>query len=79
MSDISLTAVRRGDARHADIGREERDEQVISLGLHIVRNLLSIKDVVASDMATGNQQEFAHLQVRLAFPFNIISRSTMVH
>ncbi|WOO84917.1 Topoisomerase 1-associated factor 1 [Vanrija pseudolonga] len=45
--------------------REEKDERIISLGLHIVRNLLAIRDVVAPDNATGEQEELSHLQSTL--------------
>jgi len=36
---------------------------VISLGLHIVRNLLAIKDAIAEGTATGEKEELANLQV----------------
>ena len=42
--------------------RDERDEKVISLALHIVRNLLAIRDTVADGRAVGEQEEFSHLQ-----------------
>lgn len=45
--------------------KEERDEKIISLGLHIVRNLLAVKDLVAESHATGEKEELASLQVRL--------------
>ena len=44
--------------------RDEKDEKIISLGLHIVRNLLAIKDAVAEGTATGEKEELANLQVR---------------
>ena len=47
----------------ADI-REEKDQKIISLGLHIVRNLLAIRDTVAEGTAIGEKEEFANLQVR---------------
>lgn len=43
--------------------RNDKDERVISLGLHIVRNLLAIRDVVAPDSATGEKEELSTLQV----------------
>lgn len=46
-----------------DMYRDEKDGRVISLGLHIVRNLLSIKDAVADGSAIGEREEFASLQV----------------
>lgn len=45
--------------------REEKDQKIISLGLHIVRNLLAIRDAVADGTATGAKEEFANLQVGL--------------
>jgi replication fork protection complex subunit Tof1/Swi1 len=42
----------------------EKDERIISLGLHIVRNLLAIKDIVAEGTASGEKVELANLQVR---------------
>ena len=48
--------------------RDERDQQVISLGLHIIRNLLSIKDLVVDDSATGEKLEMSRLQVSVAEP-----------
>jgi replication fork protection complex subunit Tof1/Swi1 len=44
--------------------KEEKDERIISLGLHIVRNLLAIKDIRAEGTASGEKEELAHLQVR---------------
>jgi replication fork protection complex subunit Tof1/Swi1 len=46
--------------------KEEKDERVISLGLHIIRNLLSVKDAVASDTTTGQKEEMSRMQVRPA-------------
>lgn len=46
-----------------DNDRDEKDSRIISLGLHVVRNLLAIKDAVAEGTATGEKEEFAHLQV----------------
>jgi replication fork protection complex subunit Tof1/Swi1 len=43
--------------------RNDKDERIISLGLHIVRNLLAIRDVVAPDSATGEKEELSTLQV----------------
>lgn len=48
----------------ASTRKEEKDERVISLGLHIVRNMLSIKDVVATSTTTGQKEEMSRLQVR---------------
>ncbi|BEI92678.1 uncharacterized protein CcaverHIS019_0503060 [Cutaneotrichosporon cavernicola] len=42
--------------------RDERDDRIISLCLHIVRNLLTIRDVRAPDTATGEAEELSHLQ-----------------
>ncbi|KIR40249.1 topoisomerase 1-associated factor 1 [Cryptococcus deuterogattii 99/473] len=42
--------------------KDEKDSRIISLGLHVVRNLLAIKDAVAEGTATGEKEEFAHLQ-----------------
>jgi replication fork protection complex subunit Tof1/Swi1 len=44
--------------------KEEKDERIISLGLHIVRNLLAIKDIRAEGTVSGEKEELAHLQVR---------------
>lgn len=46
--------------------RNDKDERIISLGLHIVRNLLAIRDVVAPDSATGEKEELSTLQVSYA-------------
>jgi replication fork protection complex subunit Tof1/Swi1 len=46
--------------------KEEKDERIISLGLHIVRNLLAIKDIRAEGTASGEKEELAHLQVSWA-------------
>lgn len=43
--------------------REEKVQKIISLGLHIVRNLLAIRDAVADGSASGAEEEFANLQV----------------
>ena len=43
--------------------RNDKDERTISLGLHIIRNLLAIRDVVAPDSATGEKEELSTLQV----------------
>lgn len=43
--------------------KEEKDERVISLGLHIVRNMLSIKDPIATSTTTGQKEEMSRLQV----------------
>ncbi|RSH83343.1 Topoisomerase 1-associated factor 1 [Apiotrichum porosum] len=45
--------------------RDEKEERIISLGLHIVRNLLSIKDIVAEDRAIGDKEELSTLQSTL--------------
>lgn len=47
--------------------KEEKDERVISLGLHIIRNLLSVKDAVASDTTTGQKEEMSRMQVSSPF------------
>lgn len=46
--------------------RDEKDDRIISLCLHIVRNLLAIRDVRAPDTATGEEEELSHLQVSSA-------------
>ena len=43
--------------------REEKDERIISLILHIIRNLLSIKDAVGSTFTSGDAFEKSTLQV----------------
>lgn len=43
--------------------KEERDEKIISLGLHIVRNLLAVRDSVAEGHSIGDKEELASLQV----------------
>ena len=43
--------------------KEEKDERVISLGLHIIRNLLSVKDAVASSTTIGQKEEMSRMQV----------------
>jgi replication fork protection complex subunit Tof1/Swi1 len=47
--------------------KEEKDERVISLGLHIIRNLLSVKDAIASDTTTGQKEEMSRMQVSSTF------------
>jgi len=59
-------SVHNGNFEYEGNPRDERDEKVISLGLHIVRNLLAIRDAVAEGTATGEKEEFANLQVRPA-------------
>lgn len=43
--------------------KQEKDERVISLGLHIIRNMLSIKDAVANSSSSGQKEEMSRLQV----------------
>ncbi|WWC91099.1 uncharacterized protein L201_006040 [Kwoniella dendrophila CBS 6074] len=50
--------------------KDEKDERIISLGLHVVRNLLAIKDTVAEGTATGEKEEFANLQSTLILQLN---------
>ncbi|WWC73002.1 uncharacterized protein I206_106966 [Kwoniella pini CBS 10737] len=50
--------------------KDERDERIISLGLHVVRNLLAIKDTTAEGTATGEKEEFANLQSTLILQLN---------
>ncbi|CAK9781717.1 hypothetical protein CC85DRAFT_324759 [Cutaneotrichosporon oleaginosum] len=45
--------------------RDEKDDRIISLCLHIVRNLLAIRDVRAPDTATGEEEELSRLQSTL--------------
>ncbi|KAL7421130.1 Topoisomerase 1-associated factor 1 [Cryptotrichosporon argae] len=45
--------------------REQREERIVSLGLHIVRNLLAIKDVVSDGSAVGEKEELSTLQSSL--------------
>ncbi|ODO09506.1 topoisomerase 1-associated factor 1 [Cryptococcus amylolentus CBS 6273] len=42
--------------------RDEKDTRIISLGLHVVRNLLAVKDASAEGTATGTKAEMAQLQ-----------------
>ena len=56
--------------------KDDRDARVISLGLHIVRNLLAIRDIAADGHAVGEKEEFSHLQVSgiaLPIPVRLIS------
>jgi replication fork protection complex subunit Tof1/Swi1 len=55
--------------------KEEKDERVISLGLHIIRNLLSVKDAVASDTTTGQKEEMSRMQV--GSPFLVTGKELM--
>ncbi|KAI9636791.1 topoisomerase 1-associated factor 1 [Dioszegia hungarica] len=57
----------------AEQRKTEKDEQVISLGLHIVRNLLSIRDTVAEGTATGEKEELAHLQSTLILQLDALT------
>ncbi|WWD21366.1 hypothetical protein CI109_105851 [Kwoniella shandongensis] len=50
--------------------KDEKDERIISLGLHVVRNLLAIKDIVAEGTAVGEKEEFAKLQSNLIVQLN---------
>ncbi|KAK8843979.1 hypothetical protein IAR55_006771 [Kwoniella newhampshirensis] len=50
--------------------KDEKDERIISLGLHVVRNLLAIKDIVAEGTAVGEKEEFANLQSNLIVQLN---------
>ncbi|KAK4685899.1 replication fork protection complex subunit TIMELESS/Tof1/Swi1, partial [Tremellales sp. Uapishka_1] len=50
--------------------KDERDEKIVSLGLHIVRNLLAIKDAVASETTSGEQEELSQLQSTLIVQLN---------
>ncbi|WVW79467.1 hypothetical protein I302_101436 [Kwoniella bestiolae CBS 10118] len=50
--------------------KDEKDERIISLGLHVIRNLLAIKDTVAEGTATGEKEEFANLQSTLILQMN---------
>jgi replication fork protection complex subunit Tof1/Swi1 len=43
--------------------RQEKDDRIVSLGLHVVRNLLAIKDAVADGHTLGQKEELANLQV----------------
>ncbi|GMK55868.1 hypothetical protein CspeluHIS016_0209240 [Cutaneotrichosporon spelunceum] len=52
--------------------RDQRDDRVISLCLHIVRNLLAIRDVRAPDTATGEEEELSHLQSVLIVQLNML-------
>ncbi|EIW66064.1 hypothetical protein TREMEDRAFT_65909 [Tremella mesenterica DSM 1558] len=45
--------------------KDERDSRIISLGLHIVRNLLAIRDDIADGSAVGEKAEFSNLQSSL--------------
>ncbi|ODO06093.1 topoisomerase 1-associated factor 1 [Cryptococcus wingfieldii CBS 7118] len=42
--------------------KDEKDTRIISLGLHVVRNLLAVKDASAEGTATGTKAEMAQLQ-----------------
>ncbi|ORX39175.1 timeless protein-domain-containing protein [Kockovaella imperatae] len=53
--------------------KNEKDQQVISLGLHVVRNLLAIKDLVPDGLSTGDKLEFSHLQSRLLIQLNSLT------
>lgn len=44
--------------------RNQRDENVLSLILHIVRNLAAIKDRPSTSQASSDAQELSTLQVR---------------
>ncbi|WVQ81137.1 hypothetical protein IAT38_003259 [Cryptococcus sp. DSM 104549] len=50
--------------------KTEKDQRIISLGLHIVRNLLAVKNVVAEGSANGEREEFGHLQSSLICQLN---------
>lgn len=60
--------------------RKERDEKIISLILHIIRNLLSIKDAVGSNYASTDNLEKSTLQVSLCLcPLWCPSRQRLPH
>lgn len=44
----------------------EKDKRIVSLMLHLVRNLLAIRDPIANGQETGEKQELARLQVSLS-------------
>ncbi|OCF79113.1 topoisomerase 1-associated factor 1 [Kwoniella mangroviensis CBS 8886] len=58
--------------------KDEKDERIISLGLHVVRNLLAIKDTVAEGTATGEKEEFANLQSTLILQLNKLTYSQLL-
>ncbi|KAJ9122390.1 hypothetical protein QFC22_001812 [Naganishia vaughanmartiniae] len=43
----------------------DKDKRIVSLVLHLVRNLLAIRDPIANGQETGEKQEFARLQSTL--------------
>lgn len=43
----------------------EKDKRIVSLMLHLARNLLAIRDPIANGQETGEKQELARLQVSL--------------
>lgn len=45
--------------------RDDKDDRIISLCLHIVRNMLAVKDLIAPDSATGDKEELSTLQSAL--------------
>ncbi|WVO15560.1 hypothetical protein L204_103220 [Cryptococcus depauperatus] len=45
--------------------KDEKDQRIVSLGLHIIRNLLAIRDASSSGTTLGEQEEFTHLQSAL--------------
>lgn len=60
----------------ANTRKQEKGERVISLGLHIIRNMLSIKDVVATSTTTGQKEEMSRLQVSRSSPYLSIETET---
>ncbi|WVF65442.1 hypothetical protein IAT40_000170 [Kwoniella sp. CBS 6097] len=58
--------------------KDEKDQRVISLGLHVVRNLLAIKDTVAEGTAIGEKEEFANLQSNLILQLNKLTYFQLV-
>ena len=45
----------------------EKDKRIVSLMLHLARNLLAIRDPIANGQETGEKQELARLQVSMLF------------
>ncbi|KAI5453378.1 Topoisomerase 1-associated factor 1 [Naganishia albida] len=48
----------------------EKDKRIVSLMLHLARNLLAIRDPIANGQETGEKQELARLQSTLVLQLN---------
>jgi replication fork protection complex subunit Tof1/Swi1 len=56
----------------------DKDKRIVSLVLHLVRNMLAIRDPIANGQETGEKQEFARLQVSFWLMFVVATMSDLL-